>query len=170
MWSIDLLILLVTLLLILVTCRNTKIFSTLWRNTKQNLICALSTQNFSNSHMIMTYTTQSLCLRLSAFKILISQDHPFSSIVSLLCDWFQWIRTRPHGWWVSFPTSPLPLYADHSHLSVNICFPLSKAGCCHANLLQFFNVQWNLDLSFPQRSFSRMYRSPVLVPNDFPYK
>ena len=31
-------------------------------------------------------------------------------------------------------------------------------------------VQWNLDLSFPQRSFSRMYCSPFLVPNEVPYK
>ena len=31
-------------------------------------------------------------------------------------------------------------------------------------------IQWNLDLSFPERSFSRMYRSPFLVPNEVPYK
>jgi len=31
-------------------------------------------------------------------------------------------------------------------------------------------IQWNLDLSFPQRSFSRMYSSPFLVPNEVPYK
>ena len=33
-----------------------------------------------------------------------------------------------------------------------------------------YNIQWNLDLSFPQRSFSRMYRSPFLVPKEVPYK
>ena len=31
-------------------------------------------------------------------------------------------------------------------------------------------VQWNLDLSFPQRLFSHMYCSPFLVPNEVPYK
>jgi len=31
-------------------------------------------------------------------------------------------------------------------------------------------IQWNLDLSFPQRSFSRMYCSQFLVPNQVPYK
>jgi hypothetical protein len=30
-------------------------------------------------------------------------------------------------------------------------------------------IQWNLDLSFPQQSFSRMYRSPFSVPNEVPY-
>ena len=30
---------------------------------------------------------------------------------------------------------------------------------------RIFKIQWNLDLSFPQRSFSRMYFSPFLVPN-----
>ena len=33
-----------------------------------------------------------------------------------------------------------------------------------------YQIQWNLDLSFPQLSFSRMYRSPFLVPNEVPYK
>ena len=31
-------------------------------------------------------------------------------------------------------------------------------------------IQWNLDLLFPQQSFSHMYRSPFLVPNEVPYK
>ena len=28
-----------------------------------------------------------------------------------------------------------------------------------------YHIQWNLNLSFPQQLFSRMYRSPFLVPN-----
>jgi len=31
-------------------------------------------------------------------------------------------------------------------------------------------IQWNLDLSFLQQSFSRMYCSQFLVPNEVPYK
>jgi len=47
-------------------CRNTMIFSTLQRNTKQNLISALdhlSTQNFSNSRMITTHIQHSPSVR-----------------------------------------------------------------------------------------------------------
>jgi hypothetical protein len=32
------------------------------------------------------------------------------------------------------------------------------------------DIQWNLDLSFPYRSFSRIHRLPFLVPNKVPYK
>jgi hypothetical protein len=31
-------------------------------------------------------------------------------------------------------------------------------------------IHWNLDLSFLQRLFSRVYCSPFLVPNEVPYK
>jgi hypothetical protein len=34
----------------------------------------------------------------------------------------------------------------------------------------WFALQWNLDLSIPQRSFSLIYLAPSLVPNKVPYK
>jgi hypothetical protein len=43
-----------------------------------------------------------------------------NSFLSALCDWFQWIRMRQHGWQVSFLCTLLP--SRESLLALSCCF------------------------------------------------
>ena len=85
------------------------------------------------------------------------------------------------SWPILFVTSCL--FLTYYHLSLPIVIPMcmwvsSWVATNKLHVTWYFSdralwinyIQWNLDLLFPQRLFSRMYRSPFFVPNEVPYK
>ena len=80
---------------------------------------------------------------------------------------------------VSHYNIDLPLYPSTGTASITSlpsvrmntkCFTTSTLNVLSLWSVVPSNIQWNLDLLFKQRSFSRMYRSPFLVTNEVPYK